>query len=230
MTDQMRLNGEFVPEAADAPFASLNEVFCQTLAQACGLPAAIPQQVIAEGGQRGCLYPASLPLQPYDGPPELSACFRWLEDKVDDVRAEQQVLMDYLLFSILIGYSNADGHLLALIHEAGGPRLAPLRGVSCTAVFPHLPQRLALQIGHATSISALRAADWKELLSHTQLERGDLLTRGLDLAQRIRQESRTLATSYEGLPGHYVVPIILSTIEQNSTGLLQAVKGFFAAA
>lgn len=216
--------------------AAFTEVFCQSLARRVGLPA-VPTELL-QGGE----IPASIAprYDIYNGTKldaetfadrlganaTLAQCFRLLEEVCDDVRAEQQVLMDMVLFNALIGNSQADAGLFALIFESGGTRIAPLHAALCAAVFPHLPQRLALPIGTAHEPGQLRAGDWEKLASTTQLEPAALATRGIDLAKKVRGESRSLAMSLEPLGGSHLIGIILSAIEQNSMTVVQSLKGF----
>lgn len=216
--------------------AAFTEVFCQDLARRAGLAAI---ETAYWQGRRAC---ASLAPR-YDvqqgrklnsetfaerlGPATgLSACFRLLEDIAIDVRAEQQVLMDMVLFNALIGNALADASLFGLVHEPEGSRLAPLHGALCAGVFPHLPQRLALPIGEAQTPGQLRAHDWELLAASTQLEPAALATRALDLARAIRGESRGLAMSHNQPDSRHLVSIILSAIEQNTMTVVQSLKGF----
>lgn len=226
------------PDLGQWQGAAFTEVFCQTLAARAGLPA-IPTALL-EGSEipasvaprydivNGVKLDAETFADRLGETATLEQCFRLLEDICDDVRAEQQVLMDMVLFNALIGNSQADAGLFALIHENSGTRIAPLHAALCAAVFPHLPQRLALPIGAAHELGQLRAADWEKLAGATQLEPAALATRAIDLAQKIRGESRGLAMSLER-PGYgHLISIILSAIEQNSMTVVQSLKGFLA--
>lgn len=216
--------------------AAYAEVFCQNLALRCGLPAT-PTELL-----QGSEIPASVAprYDVQDGRKlksetfaerlgtyaTLEQCFGLLEEVCDDVRAEQQVLMDMVLYSALIGNSQADSSLFALIHENDGVRIAPLHAALCAAVFPHLPQRLALQIGDAIELGQLRASDWEKLARATQLEPSALATRGIDLARKVRGESRGLAMGLDPAGHGHLTDIILSAIEQNSMTVVQSLKGF----
>lgn len=216
--------------------AAFTEVFCQSLARRAGLPAietslwqghalkaSLAPRYDVQQGTRLKSETFARRLGPQAG---LAACFALLEETAEDVRAEQQVLMDMVLFNALIGNSLADASLFALIHETGGTRIAPLHGALCAGAFPHLPQHLALPIGEAREPGQLRAHDWELLASTTQLEPAALATRALDLAQKTRGESRGLAMSFEAAETRHLVGIILAAIEQNTMTVVQSLKGF----
>lgn len=225
--------------------AALTEVFCQRLARGVGLAASTAEYIVLDG------LPCSI-IERYDvagmdpiaaetfaqalgkgdqpreaqGGPTLTDCFRLIEDIATDVRAEQQVLMDYVLFNALIGNSSADSSLFVLLSE-DEPRLAPLHGALCAPVFAHLQQRLALKVGQASELGELRTRDVLGVLRATQLEPADLATRAADLAEQLRQHSRTLADEFTTLPGSgTITATILSTIEQNCMLVMQSLRSF----
>jgi serine/threonine-protein kinase HipA len=225
--------------------AALTEVFCQQLARLAGLPAS-PAQLVrlgeltcsiierydSVGGQAVSAETFAQALGKGDQPrevqggPSLIDCFRLIEDFATDVRAEQQVLMDFVLFNALIGNSNADSSLFVLIGADDGPRLAPLHGALCAPVFPYLQQRLALKVGQASELGELRARDALLMLRATQLEPADLVSRAADLAEALRTHSRELAKTYkDSAEARPVLATILSTLEQNSTTVMQALRG-----
>lgn len=232
------------PDLAPWQGAALTEVFCQQLASRVGVPASqaelvmlgdLPCSVIArydiENGTSiaaetfaqalGC---GDRPRESMGGP-SLAACFGLIETFADDVRAEQQVLMDYVLFNALIGNANADSSLFVIIHADNGTRLAPLHGALCAAAFPHLQQRLALRIGKAAELGALRSQDLRQLVAATQLDMQDVAGRAQEMAQQLRQHSRTLADDFSHYPaGPTLTRTIIATIEQNSTLLMQTLR------
>lgn len=226
--------------------AALTEVFCQTLAQRVGLPASAAELIVLEDG-RHCSLVARydrmgqkrLPVESFaqalglgdcpqetDGGPSLAQCFGLLESLCTDVRAEQQGLMDLVLFNALIGNSSADSSLFALIKDGDEPRLAPLHGALCAAVFPHLPNRLALRIGRARELLALKPTDALLLAAATQLEPTDLATRALGLAEKLRSESRRLAEDYREPWQRPIIATLLSAFDQQCGTVAQMLRGF----
>lgn len=226
--------------------AALTEVFCQTLAQRVGLPASTAELIVLADGRRCSLVARydrvgqkRLPVESFaqalglgdcpqeaDGGPSLANCFGLLESLCTDVRAEQQGLMDLVLFNALIGNSSADSSLFALIKDGNEPRLAPLHGALCAAVFPHLPNRLALRIGRARELLALKPTDALLLAAATQLEPTDLATRALGLAEKLRTESRRLADDYREPWQRPIIATLLSALDQQCGTVAQMLRGF----
>lgn len=224
------------PDSGVFQGAAFTEVFCQHLASRCTLPA-LATELVKIGTLQASLAPRydvhngrKLKSETFaarlGANATLAQCFGLLEDVSNDVRADQQVLMDMVLFNALIGNSLANAGLFALIHDSDTPRIAPLHGALCAAVFPHLPQRFALPIGEAHEPGRLRAHDWQLLATATQLEPAALATRALDLAQKVRGESRSLAMSYDTAAQGHLTGIMLSAIEQNCMSVMQSLKGF----
>ena len=217
--------------------AAFTEVFCQTLARRAGLPAtdtellegaAVPcslsRRYDIENGRK--LKSSTFARRLNDDDAPLPFCFALIEEKSNDVRADQQVLMDMVLFNALIGNSLADARFFGMIEDEGGMRIAPLHGALCASIFPHLPQRFAMPIGHAREPLQLRTSDWERLAGHTQLEPASLATRALGLAERVRGESRGLAMSFATGANAHMVGIMLSSIEQNCMLVVQSLKVF----
>lgn len=60
---------------------------------------------------------------------------------------DRYALLDYALFNVLVGDTDAHGKNVSFIYRDGGVRLSPMYDVVGTAVYPRHSRRLAMTIG-----------------------------------------------------------------------------------
>lgn len=120
---------------------ALQRLHQEDLCQALGVPA--ERKYEAEGG------------------PSIASCVEVVRKFSADPLSDTAAVIRWQLFNAAAG--NADGHgkNLALIHAAGGTRLAPYYDLVCTRAYPRVDRRLAMSIGGNSDPDALRGDDWK---------------------------------------------------------------------
>lgn len=63
-------------------------------------------------------------------------------------------------FLLIVGNADAHGKNFSLLHDAAGPRLAPLYDLVMTAAYPELSPALAMPIGGCARLAGVDAHRW----------------------------------------------------------------------
>ena len=195
----------------------LNELFCLRLAARLGLQVPAVEIAAAErisflvierydrardddGGVRRlhqedfCQALAIPPERKYqsEGGPSFARCFDLLGACARPA-LDRLELLRRVLFNYLIGNADAHGKNFALLHGAGGPRLAPAYDLVCTTVYPDHTDRMAMKIGGKSRFPQVLPRHWERFARDTGLApprvRRDLLA----MAERLGAEARLLA-------------------------------------
>jgi len=153
------------------PDVVANEAFCMRLATRAGLGAAAITTHVAAGRtsliierfdretldgvvhrihqEDACQALRIMPERKYEehGGPSLRQIAALLGDYSAAPVLDRFGLLDYSLFHVLVGNTDAHGKNVSFIYRDGGVRLSPLYDVVGTAVYPRHSQRLAMTIG-----------------------------------------------------------------------------------
>lgn len=191
------------------PEAVLNEAFCLSLAQQCGLTAVnaeivyVPEPILlverydryrADGQVKRlhqldfCQLAGLLPDQKYqkDGGLGLGDILR-LIDRYAVIPARDRLgVLDWILFNYLIG--NADAHaknLAMLVTHGNRLQLAPFYDLLCTSVYPQLDTRMAMAIGGEYRPEWVQQRHWQRFAAEANVNFALLQKRGLVLAKRV---------------------------------------------
>jgi serine/threonine-protein kinase HipA len=138
-----------------------NEAYCLALARTLGLPAAGARGARARGRDYLLVERPSRPQQDFcqalgvpakrryevNGGPSAADCFALVRTEVPAPARDILALVDLLAFNLLVGNHDASAKSLSLLTTPAGPRLAPLRDLVSTAVYPQLSGKLSLRIG-----------------------------------------------------------------------------------
>ena len=159
------------PPMAGLPHTVENETFCMRVARQMGLPVpmvqilqeAQPLYLIsrydrepgASGGLRRlhqedfCQALGVPPDTKYEaeGGPGLKDCFNLVREHSIQPVADIKVLLDWVILNYFIGNADAHAKNISLLLTDEGPRLAPFYDLMCTAVYPQLATRMAMEIG-----------------------------------------------------------------------------------
>jgi serine/threonine-protein kinase HipA len=232
------------PLDPELPGLAVNECFCMRLAARCGMLVASVGLIEAAG--RACLVVERFDRDRSAQPPvrvhQEDLCqalgltpdfkyqhadwrlpsYRALADLLD--RHSHQPGVDRLfaaraaVFHFLVGNADAHAKNIALLHEPGGVRLAPLYDVVATAAYPDVHAELALAIGDELDPARIGVARWSDLAHDFGLHpgafeqaRGALAKRTLAEAHMLRDEA--LADGWH----HPVVDGIVDTISARAT-------------
>lgn len=104
-----------------------------------------------------------------EGGPTAKECIgllrEWSTVPVLDIPA----FLDALCFNLLIGNADAHGKNYSMMYADGKRFMAPLYGLVSTIVWPELSSRLAMNIGHGTSVNDLTPANCQRLAEEGEL-------------------------------------------------------------
>lgn len=95
-----------------------------------------------------------------EGGPSLKTCFETVLARSSQPALDKKRLIEWVIFNVLVG--NMDGHAknLSLMTQGKRTQLAPFYDLVCTAVYPHLSQKLAFKIGGENRPKWLMARHW----------------------------------------------------------------------
>jgi len=219
------------PAISDFPHTTENEAFMMRLARAVGLDVASvePRRVgdrtfLLVGrydrstGPDGrvrrihqedfCQALAVAPEIKYagEGGPTIEDCFALLHRVAARPAVEILKLLDAAIFNLIVGNADAHGKNFSLLHDAAGPRLAPLYDLVMTTAYPELSPALAMPIGGCARLADIDAHCWAAFAEEAKLglplirrrvaEIGESVTRK---AQDVAQELTTPGLDAEAL-------------------------------
>ncbi len=211
----------WIPADPKAPDSAVNEAFCMALAALCGLPvvpstfhrAAVSavirariDRAMTNDGQVTALHVEDFcqlggleSAQKYerDGACNLAAVAELVRTYSAAPALDVRTLIDWVLLVFFIGYGS--GHLkhLAMRQERAGLRLAPFSGLSCTHLYTHLSDRLALSVGGEDRPNWLTMSRWLRCAEHLGVRPKYLLQRLAAIAELIETN---LAVATERVP------------------------------
>ncbi|WP_423927158.1 type II toxin-antitoxin system HipA family toxin [Candidatus Palauibacter sp.] len=173
------------PAIPDFSHTTENEAFAMRLARAVGLPVAAvePRKVgdrtllLVERYDRSagpdgrvrrihqedfCQALAVPPEIKYagEGGPTLGDAFALLRQVAARPAVEILKLLDAVVFNLIVGNADAHGKNFSILHDAAGPRLAPLYDLVMTVAYPELASTLAMPIGGRTRLAEMDLRGW----------------------------------------------------------------------
>lgn len=106
--------------------------------------------------------------------------------------ADRLTFQRMLIFHYLIGNADAHAKNYALLYNDHAPDLAPLYDALCTAAYPRLAKKLAMQIGGRSVPDTIRLEHWYSLVPQTRAAQRLLTSELADMASRIEPEADEL--------------------------------------
>ena len=205
----------FQPDLASE--ALENEAFCMMLARAMGLPVVdcqlrdgVDRLLLVEridravrDGQVQCLHQETfcqaLGLPPgrffeQEGGASLKDCFELLRHYSIRPAVDIRALLDWVIFTTLIGASGSHAGRLALLLSADGPYLAPFSGICCTIW--RSGGRAAMAIGGCYEYEALGERHWRVLAEETGIHFRLIRQRLCLFADRLLPAGRATAETF----------------------------------
>ncbi len=189
-----------------------NEAFCMALAQAIGLE--VPRTFILQCGESRVFiikrydramttsgikrlhqedFCQALHVPPEykyetEGGPSLAACFNLVRNVSSRAGRDVLSLLNWVIFNVLIGNSDAHGKNISLLLLPSGPQLAPFYDLLSTRIYSHygLTENLAMKIGGESDPRALRKEHWENFATEVGIKPRLVLARVVDLAQKIQ--------------------------------------------
>ncbi|MES1991838.1 MAG: type II toxin-antitoxin system HipA family toxin [Pseudomonadota bacterium] len=136
--------------------------------------------------------------------------------------ADRLGFLRMLIFHYLVGNADAHGKNYALLYRDKTPDLAPLYDVVCTAAYPRLAKKLAMEIGGRSVADTIQLKHWLTLVPDTRGAQRLLVKDMADLAGRIEGEADKLLAEFEdsGIT-HEILKAVRAVIETRATHLLR---------
>ncbi|MEZ6093780.1 MAG: type II toxin-antitoxin system HipA family toxin [Pirellulaceae bacterium] len=101
-----------------------------------------------------------------EGGPSISACAKIVRDHCSLPIVELKKLVNWVLFNLLIGNSDAHGKNLSLLYLPNGQRtLAPFYDLVCTRNYPRIDRHLAMKIGDRSDPDLVGKVQLKQMAS-----------------------------------------------------------------
>lgn len=189
-----------------------NEAFCMALARAVGLE--VPRTFIHQHEEKNVFvvkrydramttsgikrlhqedFCQALQIPPEykyeaEGGPSLAACFNLVRNVSSRAGRDVLALLNWVVFNVLIGNSDAHGKNISLLLLPSGPQLAPFYDLLSTRIYSHygLTENLAMKIGKESVPGALKKEHWEKFAVDVGIKPRLVLTRVVDLAQKIQ--------------------------------------------
>ncbi|WP_211250414.1 type II toxin-antitoxin system HipA family toxin [Simplicispira psychrophila] len=96
-----------------------------------------------------------------EGGPDLAQSFALLRRATRPSTPQVLQLLDAVIFNALIGNHDAHGKNFSLLYTPRGAVLAPLYNLLATAVYPRLPDKMAMKIGSKYRFTEVQAPHWE---------------------------------------------------------------------
>jgi serine/threonine-protein kinase HipA len=122
-------------------------------------------------------------------------------------------LLDGVIFNALMGNNDAHAKNFSLLYDKRYPTLAPLYDILCTAVYPHLSDRMAMKIGGKYRFGDLFPRHWESFAKSAGLSPAQVKKRVLHLAGLMPGQARMLLDKFAAsglahdIQGHIAVLI-----------------------
>lgn len=129
-----------------------------------------------------------------EGGPSLANCFNLVRNVSSKAGKDLLSLLNWVIFNVLIGNSDAHGKNISLLLLPTGPQLAPFYDLLSTRIYRHygLTDNLAMRIGGEVDPQAIRREHWERFATDVGIKSHLVLTRVVELAQKMQMARRHL--------------------------------------
>ena len=103
-----------------------------------------------------------------EGGPGTAQCQNLIQDHTQRPAADRLTFQRMLIFHYLVGNADAHAKNYALLYTDSVPDLAPLYDVVCTAAYPRLSNKLAMQIDGRAIADTIQFSHWADLVPDTK--------------------------------------------------------------
>lgn len=158
----------------------------------------------------------------HEGGPSLEDCFELIRTVTRPSATTVLQLLDYVFFNTLIGNHNAHAKNFSLLYTGKRPTLAPLYDALCTAAYPELTNKMAMEIGSQNTFKGIMPRHWEQFAKKNGLATAQTKKRLTKLARELPVAAQDMLTQSE-LYGFEQRPIhdrLLDTVEQRCTTTL----------
>ena len=188
-----------------------NEIFCMSLAKTIGLD--VPESFIYRYGEQKvfvikrydrvqngstvqrlhqedfCQALGVLPEYKYEaeGGPSLATCFSLVRNNSTRAAKDVLSLLNWVIFNVMIGNSDAHAKNISLLLLQSGPVLAPFYDLLSTRIYSHfgLTEKLAMKIGGESDPDLLQKKHWLAFAEEVEIKPHLVLNRVVDIAKQI---------------------------------------------
>ena len=95
-----------------------------------------------------------------EGGPSLNNCLEIIRKYSDNVIADTQSLLYWMVYNVLVGNCDSHGKNLAFVYQQGKTRLAPHYDLVSTINYPRVSKNLAMSIGGEQNVHNIRRSCW----------------------------------------------------------------------
>lgn len=97
-----------------------------------------------------------------EGGPVFPDCFDLVRAACRPAAPAVLALLDAAIFNLVVGNADAHGKNYSLLYGLGGPFMAPLYDLMCTAAYPEVHGKLAMKIAKRAQLEEFRTDTWRE--------------------------------------------------------------------
>lgn len=120
-----------------------------------------------------------------EGGPSFSECYRLVQRKSALPLVDLPNLLNWIIFNVLAGNSDAHAKNLSLLYSSNGIRLAPFYDLICTRAIERIDYRLAMAVGAERNPSLVTQKHWNELAKQCGLAAKVVLKQVEEMAQKL---------------------------------------------
>ncbi len=103
-----------------------------------------------------------------EGGPDIARCQNLIADHTARPAADRLAFLRMVIFHYLVGNADAHAKNYSLLYRENTPDLAPLYDVVCTAAYPNLAKKLAMQVGGRAIADTIQLKHWLTLVPDTR--------------------------------------------------------------
>ncbi|MHA7774601.1 HipA domain-containing protein [Roseibium sp. M-1] len=132
-----------------------------------------------------------------EGGPGVSHSQALIQECTQRPAADRLTFQRMLIFHYLVGNADAHAKNYALLYRNGTPDLAPVYDVVCTAAYPRLAKKMAMQIGGRSLPDTILLEHWLTLVPTTKAAQQLLVRELAHMAGEIGKKADTLLEELE---------------------------------
>lgn len=129
-----------------------------------------------------------------EGGPTLKDCFALLRRVSSRPAVEVLKLLDAVIFNLIVGNADAHGKNFSILHDEGGPRLAPFYDLLATAAYPELSPRMAMKVGKRSTLGEMDDKGWAAFAASTTLGLPLIRRRVAEISEAVKSHAEEVAT------------------------------------
>ena len=122
-----------------------------------------------------------------EGGPSLAACFNLVRNNSTRAASDVLSLLNWVIFNVVIGNSDAHAKNISLLLLESGPVLAPFYDLLSTRIYSHygLTEKLAMKIGSESDPNLIQKKHWQSFAEEVKIKPHLVLNRVIDMAKQI---------------------------------------------